>query len=164
MFGGDHRGRLHCLVDVNKIIFTGVPCYRVFRKCSTLWYSLWPAKECTVCCVVLCWVVLCCLMRLHEWGYEGEFLRCHGMSWRVQDFSVVKLPCPGIRGKGIPVCQSVRRPWDLGHALRSALCESPEAHIHCNIATDLNSLSWIAVFTLHFTDFPGVCAQPVPSL
>jgi len=60
--------------------------------------------------------VFCCLMRLREWGYVGEFLCCHGMSWRVQDFSVVKLPCPGIQEKENPMCQSVRRPWDLGHA------------------------------------------------
>ena len=92
-------------------------------------------------------------MGLHEWGYEGEFLCCHGMSWTVQDFSVMKLPCPGIRERENPVFQSVRRPWDLRHSLRAALCERSEAHIHSNITTDFNCLSWIAVFTLHFTDF-----------
>jgi hypothetical protein len=79
------------------------------------------------------------------------FLRCEtALSWDT--------------GKENPVCQSIRRPCDIGRSLRTVLCKTSVTHLHSNIATDLNSLSRVAVLTLRFTDFPSVCAQPVPSL
>jgi hypothetical protein len=110
----------------------------------------------------MCCVVLCCLMRLHEWGYAGDSLCCHGMSWRVQDFSVVKLPCPRIREKENPVCQLIRRPCDIGPALRAALYKTSEAYLHSNIATDLNCLPWNAVCTLRFRIFPVFVPSQFP--
>jgi hypothetical protein len=67
-------------------------------------------------------------------------------------------------GKENPVCQSIRRPCDIGRSLRTVLCKTSVTHLHSNIATDLSCLSRVALFTLRFTDFPGVCVQPVPSL